>query len=246
MEIKKFPKEIKDNIKYYVYLYIDPDTDEIFYVGKGQGDRVFSHLNDTNESEKTQKIKEIQGKGKQPKIEILIHGLGEEEAARVEASVIDLIGIDKLTNKVHGWRSSLYGRLTVEQLVQRYKNEKAEIEEPSILIRINRNFFYGMTPAELYDATRGSWLIGENREKAKFAFAVYGGVVQEVYTILSCYKAGQTFSTRDNTGVDNRWEFIGNVAPDEIREKYINKSVEHYFKPGAQSPFIYVGIKEKS
>jgi len=245
MEINKFSSEIKEYIKYYVYIYIDPDTEEIFYVGKGKGDRVFSHLNDTNENEKTQKILEIRSRGKQPKIEILIHGLEDEEAAlKVEAAVIDLIGIDKLTNRVHGFRSSLYGRLSIEQLINRYNKEVANIEEPTLLIRINRLFHYGMTPAELYDVTRGCWVLGPNREKAKYAFAVYDGIVQEVYTILSWFKAGQTFSFRDNSDRGDRWEFIGNIAPADIRDKYINKSVSHYFKRGNQSPVMYINLTE--
>ena len=31
-----FPKETTTKIRHYVYLYIHPDTDEIFYVGQGK------------------------------------------------------------------------------------------------------------------------------------------------------------------------------------------------------------------
>jgi hypothetical protein len=36
----KFPKIVSTELKYYVYIYSNPITDEIFYVGKGKGDRV--------------------------------------------------------------------------------------------------------------------------------------------------------------------------------------------------------------
>lgn len=130
----------------------------------------------------------------------------------------------------------------IESFIQRYKNEKANIEEPALLIRINRLFHYGITSSELYDATRGVWVLGENREKAKYASAVYDRVIQEVYIIISWHKAGETFSTRGDTTLEGRWEFIGNIAQSVIRDKYINRSVAHYFKPGSQSPVIYVNI----
>ncbi|HIO04524.1 MAG TPA: GIY-YIG nuclease family protein, partial [Gammaproteobacteria bacterium] len=46
-------------MKYYVYLLLDPITDEIFYVGKGKGNRVFSHLKDISDNDKVRKIQEI-------------------------------------------------------------------------------------------------------------------------------------------------------------------------------------------
>ena len=63
----RFPPEVIQKLRYYVYLYLDPDTDEVFYVGKGRGNRVFNHLKDTSESEKTDRIKEIRRRGKEPK-----------------------------------------------------------------------------------------------------------------------------------------------------------------------------------
>lgn len=244
MNINKFSSELKEYLKYYVYLYIDPENDEIFYVGKGKGDRVFSHLTDTSDNEKCKRIKEITARGQKPKIEILIHGLEEEETAlKVEAAVIDLLKIDKITNKVHGHYSSMYGRLSIEQLVQRYNKEIANIEEPVILVRINKLFHYGMTAMELYDVTRSCWKMGDDKEKVKYALAVYDGIVQEVYQVKHWFKGGETMLSIEGERSDDRWEFVGHVAPDEIRKKYINKSVGHYFRQGNQSPIVYVNVK---
>ena len=66
------------------------------------------------------------------------------------------------------------------ELIPIYKKEKADIDDSVLLIRINKYYHYGMTERELYDATRGVWKIGENRDNAKYAFAVYGGIVREV------------------------------------------------------------------
>jgi hypothetical protein len=56
---KLFSSKIIKELKHYVYLLSDPQNNEIFYVGKGVGNRVFSHLNDSSKNDKTDKIKEI-------------------------------------------------------------------------------------------------------------------------------------------------------------------------------------------
>lgn len=32
---------------YYVYQYVDPETNKPFYIGKGKDNRMFHHLNET-------------------------------------------------------------------------------------------------------------------------------------------------------------------------------------------------------
>ena len=38
-----FPAGVTEQLKWYVYRLIDPRNGETFYVGKGQGNRVFAH-----------------------------------------------------------------------------------------------------------------------------------------------------------------------------------------------------------
>ena len=246
----KFPPAVLNELKYYVYLYSNPVTNEIFYVGKGKGNRVFSHLDDTKESEKVDYIRKLGAQGLEPKIEILIHGLEDEKTAlRVESSVIDLIGIENLTNKQSGYESSTFGRMSLAQLRSAYEKKKVDITEPSILIRINKAFRYSMSEVELYDYTRGYWKLNPgNARKAGYAFSVYGGIIQDVYTIRDWYEAGTTFTVRKdeesgNEKLNGRWEFIGNLAPEDIRKKYRYKSVEHYFEKGNSNPVMYVNVQ---
>lgn len=249
--MKKFSPAVIKELGYYVYIYSHPKTEEVFYVGKGKGNRVFSHLEDAAESDKTKYIKELKNQGLKPKIEILVHGLEDEKTAlRVESSVIDLLGIKNLTNKQIGFKSASYGRMTINQINALYDKKKVDVEESTILIRISQAFRYSMSEVELYDYTRGQWKLNPTRaNNAKYAFSVYQGVVQEVYEILTWFEAGSTFSVRrvnDNVEerfksvVDGRFEFIGNLAAREIREKYKFKSVEHYFKQGNSNPIMYI------
>ena len=237
-----FPEEICRKLKHYVYLYIDPASGDVFYVGKGKGNRAFDHLDDRSESEKCDRIKAIRKTGCEPQIELLAHGLDENAALQLEAAAIDLVGRRTLTNGVRGWRSGAYGRMSVDQVRALYAANEVAIKHPAILIRINDLFRYGMTAIELYDATRGVWKAGPNRTKVKYALAVFDGVVQEVYEIAGWFRGGSTLYTRDDTDSPDRWEFVGRIAPDSVRDRYHFKSVRSHLPRGAQNPIRYVGI----
>ena len=241
--VKRFPACVTRELKYYVYLYIDPETNQVFYVGKGKGNRALSHMDGQGDTPHDEVIRRLHKRRLQPRVEILVHGLKDEKTAlAVEMAAIDLLGLEKLSNSVHGHNSSRMGRMKLDQILSLYQRKPVEITEPAILIRISRHYRYGMTAAELYDQTRGVWRLGERREKAKYALGIYQGIVREVYLISTWLPAGSTFSVRNLHGVkaEDRWEFVGIVAPEDIRKKYVGRSVDKYFKEGAQNPVQYV------
>jgi hypothetical protein len=43
---QSFPADVARKLNWYVYRLIDPRNGETFYVGKGRGNRVFSHIRD--------------------------------------------------------------------------------------------------------------------------------------------------------------------------------------------------------
>jgi len=98
----------------------------------------------------------------------------------------------------------------------------------------------------LNNAKRSAWKLGRKREKAEYALSVYGGVVREVYEISAWAPGGSTIKVRDAHGradSRDRFEFVGQIAYDAIRNRYPGKSVAHYFKPGAQNP-MYVNTAD--
>ncbi len=239
--VKRLPACVTRELKYYVYLYIDPETNEVFYVGKGKGNRALSHLDGTGKSQHAARVRQLRKRKLQPRVEILIHGLKDERTAlAVEMAAIELLGVDALTNAVHGHHSARQGRMSLDQILSLYQRKPAKIVEPAILIRINKLYHYGMTPTELYDATRHAWVVSPKREQVKYAFAVYQGIVREVYEISQWLPAGSTFITQNPKGVKRRkrWEFVGTVAPERIRKKYLDRVVD--FSPHAQNPIQYV------
>lgn len=91
----------------------------------------------------------------------------------------------------------------------------------------------------LYDATRHAWHVKyDNVIRYKYVLAVIKGYVKEVYRVDEWYQAEQWDS--DFKNVSNRYEFVGNVAPDDVRQKWIGKLIpEHYRKKGMASPVIF-------
>jgi uncharacterized protein len=79
---------VAEKIGYYVYLLIDPHTSEVFYVGKGVGDRCFAHVQVERRTKdgvigdypKLDRIREIEAAGQEVRLDILRHGLDEETA----------------------------------------------------------------------------------------------------------------------------------------------------------------------
>ena len=250
--ITRFSHNSIEALKYYVYVYSDPDTKKPFYVGKGKGNRVFSHLNSKSESEKAKKINEIMGKGKTPIIEILAHGLDEETALKVEAAAIDLIGIKNLTNQQRGHESSSYGKIEVSLLDARYSHEKLDpddIIDNIMFIRINKRYRNDMTPMEIYEATRGYWRLNiENAKEVDYVLSVYDGMVLEVYEVAEWFPALSTYMDRSGKpnpeDVKGRYEFVGRIADDDIRKRYADKFVRDFFSYGEANPIKYVWGKK--
>lgn len=241
--------DIAKKLGNYVYLYVDPRNGRVFYVGKGKQSRVLAHLDEAANPRVRKTIREIRSAGEEPQIEVLVHGLRDEKTAlRVEAAVIDLLGKDKIDNAVRGWRGREYGRMPLADLVAHYEQRPVEIREPVILVRIKWLYEYGMTDAQLYDATRSAWRIGERRKGATYAFAVFEGVVREVYRITDWLPGGSTLNCRFPLGKGHpgrkRWEFVGVIAEPEVRKRYVNRFVGHYFAQGAQNPITYVNVGE--
>lgn len=235
--------EVAERLGFYVYLYVDTRTGKPFYVGKEQGSRALAHLSASAESRKVAVLRELSEAGINPRIDILAHGLRDEETAfRIEAAVIDLLGFDDLTNEARGWRSVQNGRRLLSELAFYYVAKPVEVRVSTLLIRINRLYRHDMTPVELYEATRGTWKLGERRKGARYAFAVFEGVVREVYEIEAWHRAGTTpYATRDASKLKlDRWEFAGRIADESIRSEYVGGSVAAYFRRWQQTPTVYV------
>ena len=149
-----FPAGVAQQLKWYVYRLIDPRNGETFYVGKGQGNRIFDHVKgdytaivssdaggpDAEDREdatdlKISRINEIKAVGLEVGHVVHRHGIEREDVAyEVEAALID--AYPGLTNRVEGHGSGDYGSRHVEEIVAQYSAEPFEVKEPLMLIYI--------------------------------------------------------------------------------------------------------------
>jgi hypothetical protein len=113
---------------YYVYELRDPDTLEIFYVGKGKDRRVEAHKPD-DKTDKGLRLDEIYRKGKKPLRIIIGRFENEDQAFAVEATLIKWVyGKNKLTNIIQG-HSHKFIRPR-EQLIENQLNEMEGVDVP--------------------------------------------------------------------------------------------------------------------
>jgi hypothetical protein len=172
---------------------IDPRSNDVFYIGKGTGNRVFSHeaeieKSSETEKEKIRKIRDIESNGFSVKRVMINWGLSEQEAFAAEASLINLFNVIsdvRLTNIVAGHH--VHESLTVEAFELRYGAESLkpeEIKHNILVIKINKLYRKNMSNYEIYDAVRGMWRVSLNSIKSKeirYVFAVYNSLIVGVY-----------------------------------------------------------------
>ena len=168
-------------LPYYVYLLLDPmQGNTPFYVGKGTGTRVASHVAEVRRllalesalstgtdaaglpSGKRQRIKDILDSSLAP-IELIVARFEtEDEAFAVEATLINLVyGFDNLTNLNRGHGSSFMRTLKDVQKVQREVTAQAQLDKiPGIDLQIIKGVrdgafkndkIRGLTGAGAYD-----------------------------------------------------------------------------------------------
>ncbi len=245
-----FDEKTRQQLNYYVYILIDPTDNKPFYVGKGLENRVFDHLScaltdlDTTNA-KYDKIREINTSGQTVGHIIVRHGLTEFEAFQIEASLIDALtycGI-MLSNKVGGYNSIGKGLMTSEEIIRLYNAEPLDkIDSNCILININKKYERGKGESSIYKATKETWTIKKEKlPNLKYILSEYRGLVVEVFEVTEWYEKERGFTPKAKRHGQTKigYGFNGEVAPDEIREKYINKSIAHTKKKGAASAIRY-------
>jgi hypothetical protein len=238
-----FDQKTIEHLSYYVYALIDPDNNRPFYIGKGQANRVFQHVNcallEDTINNKYDKIREIKDKNGEVKHIIIRHGLTENEAFEIEAALIDIFQyLDyDVTNIQTGHHSQLDGLMSADEIIRRYNAEELKkLSHPAIIININRQYLStkkARSNDAIYAATKEAWVIAKrNLSKIKYVLSEYRGLVVEVFEVENWYEV------RDLNG-KVRWGFNGKIADQSVRDEYVNKSIARSKKKGAVNPVRY-------
>ena len=233
--MKKFSPKTINSLKYYIYGFKYPNDDQnYFYIGKGKGNRVFSHLFQKNKKgindPKFDVINSLKKSGG-PKVDIIRHGLNEKEAFLLEATLIDVFGIDQITNKVKGINSDEFGIMDINVIDEIYKGKEFKENISAVCFKINKAWNKGMDEELLYNKIRGNWVLNINRAKrAEYGIGVYNGLIKGIYRICN-WESGRS-STKNK-----RYKFNG--YKDEKMQKYRGYSLLNYPAHKVKGPLFY-------
>lgn len=248
--INDFSPRTEDALGYYVYLLVDPRDGKIFYVGKGKGDRVFAHVRcaeiTDDENDKLDIIRSIQSEGKNVRYYIARHGMKEDEAFLVESVLIDLLtfrdfaSVANISNIQAGHHQFDRGIKTAEELEAMYNGgelEDSDFIDKLLIININKSYnLQNERQPNIYEATRKSWVLSENRAKhVDYVLSEYRGVVRAIFV-----------PQKWEHEIDNpkRWLFEGFEITEqnnpEIYHRYINKQVPKL--KGMANPIRYYNV----
>ena len=250
---------------YYVYGLIDPRTNQIFYIGKGTGNRVFEHEKESLNSPNSDKLKlktisEINALGLDVKKIIINSNLTETEAFAAETALINAFNYvsgARLTNIVAGHHSA--EALSVEDFEKIYGAEELreeDVKHKILVIKINKLYRRNMSDYELYDSVRGVWRASMNNARsATYVFGVYNSLIVAVYKPTRWYKCKEAPEKRPRQDeiltpqTENRIFFVDEgfekgCQHDENEAFYLGKSIAGLkLNQGAQNPITYLNPK---
>jgi uncharacterized protein len=236
-----FSDFVATKIGCYVYRLIDPRNGTTFYVGRGRGNRIFSHAagkerpTDKEDSEalKLRTIRAITAAGFQVEHVVHRHGMDESTAKEVEAALID--AYPRLANIQLGYQSDR-GVMHAKEVVRKYEAEEAVFQHNVILINVNRS----SEDRELIDATRYCWKISPQKaHKADYVLAIRRGMIIGAF-VADEWLPGtpKNFPGFPAATTEGRFGFRGREAPQHVRDMYVGKRAQPLSK-GAANPIRY-------
>ena len=251
--LQQFSQKTLEEIKSYVYALIDPRDNKIFYVGKGNGNRVFAHINEaltsSVASDKLEIIRSIKLSNLKVQHFIIRHGLEDDVALLLESVLIDFltykdfVEVAKISNIVSGVHSFNLGIRTVEECEVLYnckKLENEDIKHNILVININKTFDVKRNKRnediykrpDIYQATRGWWVLNLNRvKKVDYVLAEYRGIIRAIF------KPEEWVQNIGERGA-KRWGFLGSAVTDsDIMDLYLNKEISK--TKGMANPLRY-------
>ena len=233
--MQEFSNNTVPALKSYVYGLKYPNTERnYFYIGKGTGNRVFSHVNQKIKSgikdpkfDVIQSLKKLGG----PEIDIIRRGLTNEEALLLEASLIDVFGVKQITNKVKGVDSDKYGIMSLKNIEANYKGKDFDADISAVCFKINQAWHKDMTVEHLYNKVRGNWVLNINRaKKAEYGIGVCDGVIRGIYKICN-WERGRS-STRSH-------RYFFNGYKEEKMQRYVGYNLANHPGHAVRGPLFY-------
>ena len=250
-----FSDAAAEALQHYVYRLIDPRNGETFYVGRGQGQRVFQHVQDAvntfsadgllNATEgddadpKVSRINQIRVQGLEVQHVIHRYGMDLSTAKEVEAALID--AYPGLTNRMGGAGSNARGVRHAREIIREYDAEEFELDRSLIMISVGKTY----EERGVYEAVRGVWNMRMERAKDyRLVLARVGGFVVGAYSVTRWLPWGPGLFPFDPDGPKTRIGFEGVPADQAVLDRYVGKRVPAGLLPkGAQRAFRYLDFR---
>ena len=115
-----------------------------------------------------------------------------------------------------------------------------DIKDKVILLSVAQTYKPYMDESVVYDIAKQAWNLDKSdqpKEVAEYALAIYQNIVKGVFSIDKWKRA--MFESP-------KWEFEGKIAPDDIRDRYLDKKIVRAFGEGQYESFRYLNCNPHS
>lgn len=242
MKIEKFPPHSHEELNNYVYGLID--NGEVFYIGRGRGNRCFHHVTAARKRLKIIKkdgevLDEKEGKfiriiaaeadSREINVVLYRHGMSKDQAIEVEAVLIEnFLTYKDGENQNRGYEPERGNVFAADYI---YAKNAMEIEldiDEIMLVPIKNSL--GVNGKDIREAASYSWKLGEKNKKYRSLLLAVGKFrrVEGVFRIVDLLTEDD-FRQRDpvkfQKSQKKRWAFDLEDVTEDIRKKYIGKLV---------------------
>lgn len=251
----RFSPQVIEELRSYVYRLVDPRTGKTFYVGRGEGNHVFDHLQGTvAEGEDEQlalgldTIREIAAGGGEAMTVIHRYGLTPKEAVEVEAALID--AYDDRNGMQIGHHDFERGARTAAEVERHFAREQVDVAHPVLFVNLVRTRARrDPLRTSALDAARFAWDIKiERAQRCEFVLGYRDGVVEGVFKPKHWLQATREnfpdFADAPSYGRRGKLRvgFVGEEVTDaEILEQYMNKRIPEIITRVPRPPAQYAG-----
>jgi hypothetical protein len=119
--------------------------------------------------------------------------------------------------------------MTSEAVSSMYNAKPLEsIPEGFVVLNINKKYKRGMGQNGIYDCTKACWSINKNRvQSIKYVLSEYRGLIVEAFEVERWYGQDRGYGSKSKRHGETKtgWCFDGKVAPKEIRDEFVGKSL---------------------
>lgn len=124
--------------------------------------------------------------------------------------------------------------------------DMSDFTEPTLFVKLGKELTLekarkpGVRPYDLYERVRGEWALSlECARTFGLVLAVCEGEVVEAYRVVGWFRAGETMHHKHTfTPNEGRVEFVGSLAEDAVRQRFVGRSMRDIFT--GSNPVRYI------